>query len=1292
MRQRRLIRAAKAVLAVALATSTLVAFPGVASADETTQPGSIVTAVSADVGPTTPLWTLDVKFSLSGVTCPAELHYKIATTAESTSICGAGETAPSSVTVQRQVFVGNSSGVQALRPDHMEDVRAGVYAGGTSLVNNPPSIGAGAQIHVPPAPVWIGVGDGYTSAVRQVNDGDTSPDYTDNTDPDNPLFYPAYNPNAADLSWIAQAAEKLEGDYTVPEDWQITPVIVAQDGAALVSGEGTSLIGDQIASMVDELDAHEGSWNWVGVSGGLVDTGIPRILQEWYEDHPWYDTGSLKPWDVTDVADCPDLSGVDDALASKGSAMQAALSGVVSAAKAADDSVRLINVQYPYLTDDTNVAVHDEVDDYVNPCAAGNRPVIESLNDLLTLSGENVYTLDLSSEQGFGDRPTGIRQWSDGQTPEECDCWPGSDPGVQRTASLLQLTRPYGYPYPSVTGSGAVGAAAVEIAQESGVDTTPPVVTGRVADNQFDKHGWYNQPIDIVWEATDENGSGLPTTSIPVTTADEEGNLRRWDSAEVCDTDGNCATGHLDVSIDMTDPTIKVARDRSPNSKGWYKSPVTVSWSFVGDNLSGVDTSTLAAPKTISTNNAGSVTNPTETMCDLAGNCKQLGIAVNLDMTDPVVTGSASASTAARNGWYRTPVTINWTASDQGGSGIDTSTNPAATPFAADGTNVVNSPTVCDNAGRCAYGSVEVSIDQLAPTVDIPNISDGAEFQAGAAPNPACAATDEGGSSLESCILSTTSTTLADNGGYRYTTTATATDGAGNTAIKSITYKVLGFTHVPSAWVTGNASHEDPTYDTVSTSFKLRCSSGTNSLQVTWGRGSKFRLTSLSDVLCYDDPTINPGLPLSPADTFVFTGTGTYNDVAGATIKITIADAGETTYGGTSGVGLDKVKIVITTAGGTVVLDTSATITTGNEQANGEDINDPELAGFGYAIFSASDSLFYVDSGIKVRGSNDGANVYSGYTANGSGWGTRLEIGGNSDVQGSYHAQGGVHVTGSAQIRKDLWAKGNVVIDGGAIVYGNVTTPGSITLSGSGKIIGNAYAGGNISLDGGAKIQGSARAGGTVTKPSWASMGQFVYGTVTQHSAAPATGPTALALPTPPSAFNTAGWPQPYREFATCKAFNDALGDSASGEPNRDHFAGTYRVLQAGCAVAPGGDYRTLTLTGNAAIVTAGCIETKGSAKFVRPAGSTAELWLVSLHNPSNPDTTCSGGSWDNKGIKLAGGSWLAGVPTFVFAKNQAYITGSTTIWGQIYGKTVKVDGGFGQDFKSFSLPGFTGL
>jgi hypothetical protein len=178
----------------------------------------------------------------------------------------------------------------------------------------------------------------------------------------------------------------------------------------------------------------------------------------------------------------------------------------------------------------------------------------------------------------------------------------------------------------------------------------------------------------------------------------------------VCDAAANCSDASDTIGLDRVAPTITGSADRAPNSHGWYKADVTVSFNC-GDDLSGVDTYT--GPSTLGEGANQSVPG---SCSDLAGNSNSASVAgINIDETNPSVSGAPDRA-ANSHGWYKADVTVTFSCSDAL-SGVDTQTAPATIGEGAD-QSVPGSCT--DKAGNTANTSVDhLNIDETAPTITL---------------------------------------------------------------------------------------------------------------------------------------------------------------------------------------------------------------------------------------------------------------------------------------------------------------------------------------------------------------------------------------------------------------------------------------------------------------------------------------------------------------------------------------------------------------------------------------------
>jgi outer membrane protein assembly factor BamB len=174
---------------------------------------------------------------------------------------------------------------------------------------------------------------------------------------------------------------------------------------------------------------------------------------------------------------------------------------------------------------------------------------------------------------------------------------------------------------------------------------------------------------------------------------------------------------------DRTPPTLTWGTlDPTPNTRGWNNSPVSIAYK-TDDDYSGVASSTPGSP--VSFSSEGINQTQTVTVTDKAGNSADfVSPAVNIDLTKPVTTSLING--ASSNGWYRTPVTISLSATDNL-SGI------AASYYSIDGSpaEFYVEPLVISSNGShsISYWSVDnadnveiqksltINIDNTVPTV-----------------------------------------------------------------------------------------------------------------------------------------------------------------------------------------------------------------------------------------------------------------------------------------------------------------------------------------------------------------------------------------------------------------------------------------------------------------------------------------------------------------------------------------------------------------------------------------------
>ena len=227
--------------------------------------------------------------------------------------------------------------------------------------------------------------------------------------------------------------------------------------------------------------------------------------------------------------------------------------------------------------------------------------------------------------------------------------------------------------------------------------------------------------------------------------------------------------------IDLTNPNISTSRTPAPNGNGWNRTDVTASYT-ASDALSG-----LVTPP------SGSYVFTTEgqsqshdfTATDRAGNTNSATVTVNIDKTNPTVSGSPNPG-ANSNGWNNTNVVVHFTGNDTL-SGIATVT-PDVT-ISSEGINRSASGTATDRAGNSASTTVSgINIDKTDPTI---NGSRTPGANANGWNNNDVTVSFTASDMLSGVDTLTPNTTLSSDGAGQ-SVTGTATDKASNSASTTV--------------------------------------------------------------------------------------------------------------------------------------------------------------------------------------------------------------------------------------------------------------------------------------------------------------------------------------------------------------------------------------------------------------------------------------------------------------------------------------------------------------------------
>jgi hypothetical protein len=250
-------------------------------------------------------------------------------------------------------------------------------------------------------------------------------------------------------------------------------------------------------------------------------------------------------------------------------------------------------------------------------------------------------------------------------------------------------------------------------------DSTPPVITPDVQGTKGD-NDWYTSDVAVGFDVND------PDSTVTSTSAGCDGGTVTSDTTGLTFTctatsAGGSDTKSVTIKRDATTPVI--TRDTAadscsvPGLNGWCRGTQTAGFS-ASDATSGLVGQSSPYKFTKSTSTDGSAVQISSgTIEDNAGN-EAVAIEAGpfrIDSAAPVIDGSASPAANA-DGWNNTNVTVDFTCSDTGGSGVPGTCGPDAT-LTDEGRNQSVTGNVTDEAGNSASDSVSgINIDKGKPS------------------------------------------------------------------------------------------------------------------------------------------------------------------------------------------------------------------------------------------------------------------------------------------------------------------------------------------------------------------------------------------------------------------------------------------------------------------------------------------------------------------------------------------------------------------------------------------------
>ena len=203
-----------------------------------------------------------------------------------------------------------------------------------------------------------------------------------------------------------------------------------------------------------------------------------------------------------------------------------------------------------------------------------------------------------------------------------------------------------------------------------------------------------------------------------------------------------------DLPADSSAPVITPTITGTAGANGWYRSNVSVSWSFT-DPESGILSSTGCTTSNLTADTAGvSLTCAATNNVNLSNS---VTVTVKIDKTNPIIS-YASRTAPNASGWNNSNVVVNWTCSDSFSGPVNDIVSQTVT---TEGVGQSSTGTCTDLAGNTASDTQGgINIDKTAPSLNLPSgITAEATSSAGATVTYVASATDNlDNSVVVSCV------------------------------------------------------------------------------------------------------------------------------------------------------------------------------------------------------------------------------------------------------------------------------------------------------------------------------------------------------------------------------------------------------------------------------------------------------------------------------------------------------------------------------------------------------------
>ena len=293
---------------------------------------------------------------------------------------------------------------------------------------------------------------------------------------------------------------------------------------------------------------------------------------------------------------------------------------------------------------------------------------------------------------------------------------------------------------------------------------------------------WLLTAQTITWTVDDVGYTFANGTNTTTTTAGTEG-THTYPSPPADDgMGGPTLTGHVTLGIDLNPPTIATTRTPA-NGAGWNNGNVTVSFTC-DDAGSGIDTCTGGGTFTAETAGHDVVGTATD---NVGRQTNSATVVVKIDKTKPTIAAAGPGNGAWTNG----NVTVPFQCGDPGPVASGVNGGCPTGVITTEGAAQTVTETVGDKAGNTSNPATSLAykIDKTDPAITITQPAGTFDRNQAVASNYKCT---DALSGVGTCAGPVANGAAVDTsqGGTNQTFTVNATDKAGNTATKAVTFAI----------------------------------------------------------------------------------------------------------------------------------------------------------------------------------------------------------------------------------------------------------------------------------------------------------------------------------------------------------------------------------------------------------------------------------------------------------------------------------------------------------------------